>query len=163
MPKKASVVVAPGVAILVLAVFFFVSARPRLGRGALAAAAGFAIIALITAGGVSAASGYRTFDNNGAAPPIKEVAKNTAYSNKQITVTAGAVTRITFRNLDPGVYHNMAVYSANPVGTPIWTGQPIKGVRIITYVNVFPQAGKFAFRCDFHPTAMVGTFNVVNP
>jgi len=163
VPKKASVVVALAVAIVVLSVFFFLSARPRLGRGVLAMLAGFTIVALIAAGGVSAANGYRTFDSHAAPPPIKEIVSNTTYSVKEITVTAGQPVRITFRNLDAGVYHNVAVYSANPVGTPMWTGEPIKGVRTITYTNVFPQAGKYAFRCDFHPTAMVGTFNVVNP
>jgi plastocyanin len=163
VPKKASVVVALAVAIVVLSVFFFLSARPRLGRTVLGLLAGFSIVALIAAGGVSAASGYRTFDSHAAPPPIKETAKGTAYSVKEITVTAGQPARITFRNDDAGTYHNIAVYSANPVGSPIWTGQPIKGVRTITYVNVFPQAGTYAFRCDFHPTAMVGTFNVVKP
>jgi plastocyanin/uncharacterized membrane protein len=164
VPKKGSVAVALAVAIVLLAVFFLLSSRPRLSRTTVGLLAGVSVIALIVAGGVSAGSGYRTFENhNEGAEPIKETAKNLAYSVKEITVTAGQPARITFDNLDSGTYHNVAVYSSNPGGTPIWTGEPIKGVRKITYDTVFPTAGKYAFRCDFHSTTMLGTFNVVNP
>jgi plastocyanin len=160
--KKGSVVVALVVAVVILSVFFLLSARPRLSRLAFGLLAGVALLALIAAGSAGAASGYRTFENHNTNPPVHQVAKNINYSVKTITVTAGQTARIVFSNDDHGTYHNIAVYTENPGGTPIWTGEPIKGVRTITYTNVFPTAGKYAFRCDFHAT-MVGTFNVVNP
>ena len=126
--------------------------------------AGFALVAVVVAGGVSAATGYRRFENKNTGPPAQfQTAQNTSYKVKEITVTAGQLARITFTNLDTGVLHNIAVYTSNPGGSPIWTGAPIRGNRQITYVTVFEKAGTFAFRCDFHPTAMVGTFIVVNP
>ncbi len=148
--KKGSVVVALVVAVVILSVFFLLSARPRLSRMAFGLLAGVALLALIAAGSAGAASGYRTFENHNTNPPVHQVAKNITYSVKTITVTAGQTARIVFSNDDRGTYHNIAVYTANPGGTPIWTGEPIKGVRTITYTNVFPTAGKYAFRCDFH-------------
>jgi plastocyanin len=164
VPKEASLLVAFGAAILILVTFFILSARPHTGRGPLYLMAGFALISVVVAGGVTAATGYRKFENKNTGPPAQfETAQNTSYQNKALTVTAGQVARITFTNLDTGVLHNIAVYTSNPGGTPIWTGAPIRGNRQITYQTVFQKAGTFAFRCDFHPTAMTGTFTVVNP
>jgi plastocyanin len=163
VPKKGSVIVAIAAAVVILAVFFALSARPRLSRATVGVLAGISLVALVAAGGVSAGTGYRTFENHDTVVPIKETAKNLAFDVKEITVKAGQPATIAFDNLDAGVYHNVAVYSANPGGSPIWTGEPIKGVRKITYTNVFPTAGRYAFRCDFHSTSMLGTFNVVNP
>jgi plastocyanin len=163
VPKHGSVIVAIAVAAVVLAVFFMLSARPRLSRSTIGVLAGFSVVALVAAGSVSAANGYRTFEKHEAVEPTKETAKNLAFNVKDITVKAGQTATITFDNLDGGTYHNIAVYTANPGGSPIWTGEPIKGVRKITYTNVFPTVGKYAFRCDFHATTMLGTFNVVNP
>jgi len=37
-------------------------------------------------------------------------------------------------------------------------------VKKITYNQVFTVApGTYTFRCDFHPTAMIGTFTVKAP
>jgi plastocyanin len=164
VPKDASVLVAFGVAIVILVTFFILSAKSHTGRGPLYLMAGFALISVLVAGGVSMATGYRKFENKNTGPPVQfETAQNTSYKNKALTVTAGEVARITFTNLDVGVLHNIAVYTSDPGGTPIWTGAPIRGSRQITYQTVFEKAGDFAFRCDFHPTAMTGTFHVVNP
>jgi len=164
VPKEASVAVAGGVAVLVLVVFFLIAARPRVGRSALAMAAAVAVAGVVVAGGVSAASGYRTFEKHETGDPaaVNEVAQGIAYKVKSLTVTAGKPVTITFTNLDAGTYHDVAVYTTNPGGTPIWAGEPIKGVKKMSYTTVFNTPGKYSFRCDFHP-AMVGTFTVVNP
>jgi plastocyanin len=164
VPREASILVAFGLAIIILVTFFFLSAKPHVGRGPLYLVAGFALISVVVAGGVGMATGYRKFENQNTGPPAQfETAQNTSYKNQHLTVTAGKVAFISFTNLDVGVLHNIAVYTSNPGGTPIWTGAPIRGSRQITYQTVFEKAGTFAFRCDFHPTAMTGTFTVVNP
>ncbi|MGH9124693.1 MAG: cupredoxin domain-containing protein, partial [Acidimicrobiales bacterium] len=67
-----------------------------------------------------------------------------------------------FDNRDRGTYHNVAVYGANGT-TPLWAGEPISGVRKIVYQTTFDLApGSYTFRCNFHPTSMVGTF-IVQP
>ncbi len=164
VPRNAAIIIAFGLAIVVLVAFFALSYRPQVGRRPLLLMGAVAIIAVVAAGGVSAASGYRKFENKNTGPPVQvETAQSTSYKNKRITVTAGERAFIQFTNLDTGVLHNIAVYTSNPGGTPLWTGEPIRGQRQITYQVVFQQAGTFAFRCDFHPTAMTGTFVVVNP
>jgi plastocyanin len=162
--KHASVAIAFGLAVVVLVAFFVIAARPKVGRAALTFLSGLALVAVITAGSVGAASGYRTFEKHeNGVPPISDTAQNTKYRVDTLTVPVGEVVRISFDNLDRGTYHNVAVYTQNPGGTPIWTGEPIRGVSKIVYTTQFNQTGQFAFRCDFHPNAMTGTFTVVKP
>jgi plastocyanin len=163
VPKGASVAIAGSLAVALLATFFLLASRPHMATKVLVGLAGVAVLGLIAAGGVSAASGYRTFERH--APPPQgtvQVAQNTKYKVTHLTVTAGADTRITFANLDKGTYHNIAVYTKSPGGDPIWAGEPVKGVKSITYTHVFDLTpGTYSFRCDFHPTLMIGTFSVV--
>jgi plastocyanin len=161
LPRAGSIAAAFVLAALLLVVFFLLSARPHLGRNSLVFLGGFAVVAVVSAGSVSAANGYRTFDHPAAGPaPLTVVAHNTAFDTKTLTVTQGETATITFKNLDP-IYHNVAVYSDS--GTPYWSGEPIRGAKKVTYVHAFDMpAGTYTFRCDFHPTSMVGTF-VVQP
>jgi plastocyanin len=159
LPRAGSILVAFVLAICLLLAFFALSARPNLGRNTLVFLGGFAVVAVVSAGSVSAANGYRTFEHHDTGPgPLTIQAKGTAFNRMTLTVIAGQHTTITFKNLDP-VYHNVAVYSND--GTPYWNGEPIKGSKKITYNHVFDMApGTYTFRCDFHPTSMVGTFIV---
>jgi plastocyanin/uncharacterized membrane protein (DUF485 family) len=159
LPRTGSIVVAFVLAVGVLIAFFALSTRPNLARRSLVFLSGFAVVAIVSAGSVSAANGYRTFEHHETGPgPITVVAHNISFSRKTITVVAGQDTTITFDNLDP-IYHNVAVYSSS--GQPFWAGEPIKGHRKINYLHSFNMApGTYTFRCDFHPTSMVGTFVV---
>ncbi len=161
VPKDASVAVAGGLAVLLLVAFFVLASRP-VERGVFIFLSGLAVTSVVVAGGVSAAAGYRTFDHPAAAAQTTtaQVAQNVQYKLKEITVTAGQNARISFANLDSGVYHNIAVYTQRSGGEPVWTGEPIRGVKRILYQHVFTQAGTYSFRCDFHPTTMIGTFTV---
>jgi plastocyanin len=163
VPKGASVAIAGSLAVALLAIFFVLASRPHMATKVLVGVAGVAVLGLIAAGGVSAASGYRTFERHAPSPEgTVEVAQNTRYKVTRITVTSGAASRITFANLDRGTYHNIAVYTRSPGGDPIWAGEPVKGVKSITYTHVFDLTpGTYSFRCDFHPTLMIGTFTVV--
>ena len=63
-----------------------------------------------------------------------------------------------------GTYHNIAVYTANPGGDADLDRRADQGSpQDHLHQRVHLTAGKYAFRCDFHPTTMLGTFNVVNP
>jgi plastocyanin len=160
LPRTGSILAAFGLSVALLVVFFMLASRPHLGRNSLVFLGGAAVVAVVGAGSVSAASGYRTFEHHdtGEAGPIAVVAKGTAFSQKTITVASGQLATIEFKNDDP-VYHNVAVYSDS--GQPIWNGEPIKGVNKIIYTHTFDlPAGTYSFRCDFHPTSMVGSFVV---
>lgn len=162
LPRAGSILVAFCLALALLFAFFALSSRPHLTRNSLIVAAGFSVVVLVAAGSVSAATGYRTFEHPPPAGPILEIAQNTAFKLKTITVTEGQLVRITFDNRDRGTYHNVAVYGANGT-TPLWAGEPIAGVHKIVYQNTFNLApGTYTFRCNFHPTSMVGTF-IVQP
>lgn len=159
LPRTGSIIAAFFLALILLMTFYALSSRPHLGRHSVVFLAVVSVVALVGAGSVSAANGYRTFDNKPPPGPIDVVARNTAFSVKTIRVTEGKLTDITFDNLDRGVYHNVAVYGST--GTPYWDGEPIDGKNKISYAHVFDvPPGKYTFRCDFHPTAMIGTFIV---
>jgi plastocyanin len=159
LPRVGSIVTAFVGALGLLLAFFALSSRPHLARKSLVLLAGVAIAGVVTAGSVSAANGYRTFDKLGTGPEtVNVIAHNTAFQLKTITVTQGKLTAITFHNIDP-IYHNVAVYTDS--GGPVWDGEPIKGNKKITYEHVFNlPPGTYTFRCDFHPTSMIGTFIV---
>jgi len=169
LPRAGSIILAFALALGLLFAFFFLSARPNLRRNSLVALSGVAIVALVTAGSLSAAHGYRTFDNKPPAGPTVVVAQGLAFKQKTITVTQGQLARIEFKNLDRGTYHNVAVYSCTGVcaasgsnaTTAIWAGEPIEGDKKILYSNTFNlPPGTYVFRCNFHPTSMVGVFVV---
>jgi plastocyanin len=161
LSRTGSIIAALALAVVLLVAFFMLAARPDLGRNSLVFLGCLAVVAVVSAGSVSAAHGYRTFEHPETGPaPIPVVAKGTAFAEKTLTVVSGQLATIRFENLDP-VYHNVAVYSDS--GAPFWNGEPIKGVTKITYTHTFDlPPGTYTFRCDFHPTSMVGQF-VVDP
>jgi plastocyanin len=167
VPKAASVAIAFALAVMLLVVFLALARQHRVRGATVVTLGGFAFVTLIAAGSVSAASGYRTFEHPAAAStptPTTVVAQGIAYKTKQITVTEGREASIVFDNRDGGTYHNIAVYTERSGGSPVWNGQPVQGVKKITYNQVFNVApGTYTFRCDFHPTAMIGTFTVKAP
>ncbi|MDQ1392321.1 MAG: hypothetical protein QOF30_1298 [Acidimicrobiaceae bacterium] len=160
LSRTGSIIAAFLLALGLLVAFFMLAARPHLGRNSLVFLGTCAVVAVVSLGSVSAANGYRTFEHHetGEQPPFTVVAQGTAFKEKTITVTAGELATIQFKNLDP-VYHNVAVYSDS--GNPFWNGEPIKGVNKITYTHTFDlPPGTYTFRCDFHPSSMVGQFVV---
>jgi plastocyanin len=161
VPKDASIAIAGFMAVLLLVAFFFLASRPRIAKSGMIFLSGFAVVSLVAAGSVSAAAGYRTFEHpTESTTNIVIHAQSTQYNERQITVKAKLPARMTFINLDKGVYHNIAVYTKTPGGEPLWTGEPVRGINKVLYETEFTRPGTFSFRCDFHPTAMIGTFVV---
>ncbi len=78
LPKNGSIIVAFLLALALLVVFFVLSARPHLGRNSLVFLAGFAVVAVVAAGSVSAASGYRTFEHHETGPAPRSASWPTA-------------------------------------------------------------------------------------
>ena len=92
---------------------------------------------------------------------IDITAKDFAFNTSTITVPARANVTISFNNMDAGIPHNVAVYENKDAKKAIYVGAVIKGPKSITYNFAAPTApGTYFFRCDVHPTTMVGDFIV---
>lgn len=95
---------------------------------------------------------------------ITIVAKNVLFDLDEIRVKAGAQVKLTMDNQDAGVPHNWALYESEDaakageaplVATAIETGPVTQEVTFPA-----PDPGTYFFRCDVHPTTMVGEFVV---
>ena len=92
---------------------------------------------------------------------INLIAKNTAFDQSTISVPAGSRVVMTFDNQDSGMIHNFALYTDSSATKRIFVGEFITGPQKTTYTFDAPSApGTYFYRCDVHPTVMVGTFIV---
>ncbi|MCR4393121.1 MAG: cupredoxin domain-containing protein [Dehalococcoidales bacterium] len=97
---------------------------------------------------------------------IELIAQNLAFNLKTITVRAGAAVTIDFKNQDPGIPHNLAVYEKLTGGQtrPVFVGEVINGIASITYHFTAPTSpGEYFFECDVHPQIMNGPFIITFP
>lgn len=81
-----------------------------------------------------------------------------------LAVKSGTPFSITFVNADPGVPHNVEIFTnesaKDRLGGASGPSDLIIGKATTTYhVKALPP-GKYFFRCDVHPTTMVGTLIV---
>ena len=87
-------------------------------------------------------------------------AKNIAFDTASLTAPAGQPFTIDFDNQDPGVPHNIAIYTDSTATTDLFRGATITGPAQGTYSVPALQPGTYYFRCDIHPSLMFGTFVV---
>ena len=156
----ASWVIALIVAAVVLGVLWMLAERrpsPRVGT-ALAAAG---IVATLVAGGAGASAGPREFHPHADAEKgtAKLVAKDIEFDDDAVELPADSEAQITFVNLDVGTNHNVAVYTADEPGTPIFNGPPILSGDIVYKLRT-PAPGSYRYVCDFHPN-MVGKLKFI--
>jgi len=153
-----SVIVAVGVAILILSGGFLIANRPQVPTRTLVRA-GAVLAILFGAGGLAAYGvGQRPEERKAGPPPETVVAKNIAFVNKQVTGEAGKPVTVTFKNED-SVPHNMD-FTVDQAGTQSFYKQdPLPGPINSQYQFPAPKAGTYYFHCDVHPN-MTGTFTV---
>ena len=127
-----------------------------------------AALVLIAGGGVAAAVfGDRGQEQaaKGKAPTqaVGLDAKGIKFTQTQLTFTAGAQIKMTFKNEDAGTQHNFAMFNGSSASAPpIFQGDATTGPATITYTFTAPsKPGSYYFHCDFHPGPMKGTVKVV--
>jgi plastocyanin len=155
------------VAALVVAFGIMVAAiRVNASKKITAGSVGAMVVAVIgvamLAGGLAVASGRGTEGAaTGKAVTIDVTAQGIKFLQTQLNVPADQPFTIRFTNKDAGVQHNIAIFSEdplkNPSATPLFTGQVVTGAASVSYQVPAMKAGNYWFRCDIHPTTMVGT------
>jgi plastocyanin len=76
-------------------------------------------------------------------------AKDNAFDQAAITLTAGEATTVFFRNRD-GAPHNIAIYTDDSASASLFVGETITD-DAITYEIPALEPGEYFFRCDVHP------------
>ena len=85
-------------------------------------------------------------------------ASNLAFDKRALTATSNAPVTIQFDNADPGVLHNVALYTTQAATQKIFGGDLVAGPVVVNYNFTAPQPGSYFFRCDSHPDTMTGSF-----
>jgi plastocyanin len=97
-------------------------------------------------------------ETGGGGPGVAIAAQDIAFDTSELTLPAGGEAAIDFDNRDPGIPHNVAIYT-EAGGDALFQGQIITGPATITYRFPAPEAGRYYFQCDVHPQ-MNGTVAV---
>jgi plastocyanin len=88
-------------------------------------------------------------------------ARNSDFSIHNLVVASGASVTIRFHNEDIGITHNFAIYTTPNSLVIIFRGAAITGPSTISYSFTAPAtSGTYYYRCDTHPTTMVGSLIV---
>ena len=111
-----------------------------------------------TASGGSSQTGTESCTPSGRKLAI--TAQNASFDTGCLAAPAGQKFTIAFDNMDPGVPHNVSIYSDASAKTPLFTGDLVTGPKTVTYQGGPLDPGTYVFRCDVHPTTMTGTFVV---
>jgi plastocyanin len=95
---------------------------------------------------------------------VSVAAKDIAFDKECLAARANQAFTISFNNEDPGVPHNVHLFSADPATKPgaqsLFQGAVITGPKTTTYnVKALPL-GMYFFHCDVHPAQMHGLFVV---
>ena len=87
---------------------------------------------------------------------IEVEAEDISFDTDCVAAPAGVPFEIEFKNRDPGVPHNFAIYT-EVGGDALFQGKVVTGAADATYQVDAIDAGQYHFQCDIHPT-MNGTF-----
>lgn len=93
----------------------------------------------------------------GGGTTVQLVARDISFDKGEITLAAGGEATIELDNQDQGLPHNFAMYEDDSAEKAIFQGDIIEGPDTAEYSFTAPDAGTYFFRCDVHPTEMIGT------
>lgn len=86
-------------------------------------------------------------------------ASGVAFDTKELSFTADEETTLPFENAD-SVPHNVAIYEDDSASEELFVGAEVAGGASIDYEVPPLEKGEYFFRCDLHPSSMVGTVTV---
>lgn len=93
-------------------------------------------------------------------PGVVEVtAKNVQFDASTLTAPSRAF-RLAFHNDDPGIPHNVAIYTDSSASKALFVGDTFDGPKTVVYQVPALSSGSYFFRCDVHPQ-MTGTLEVI--
>jgi plastocyanin len=93
---------------------------------------------------------------DGGGGGVTVAALNVAFDTDTIELPADTPSTITFDNQDPGIQHNISIYSDADLGETLFQGDLITGPDTIEYAIPALPVGEDYFQCDVHPN-MNGT------
>ena len=111
------------------------------------------VLSLDEGGGTAAAPGE---DQGGGGGGVTISASNVQFDTNELTFPADEATTLTFNNED-SVEHNFSIYETEDAEKDIFVGQNVGPGSTTDYEIPATPAGEYFFRCDLHPSAMVGT------
>lgn len=95
----------------------------------------------------------------GGGPRVTVTAQGIQFDTARIALPAGAPSTIHFENNDPGLQHNIAIFTDSSLGTNLFRGEIVTGPAAIDYRIPPLDPGTYYFHCDVHPT-MSGSVTV---
>lgn len=90
---------------------------------------------------------------------VKLSANNLAFDKKELTLPADSEVTVEFNNKEV-TSHNFAAYTSQEAAEAIFKGEIFAGPATKRLVFKTPAKGTYFFRCDVHPTTMLGTLKV---
>ena len=108
-----------------------------------------------TAGGHGGEAAHAAAPSGGA----EISAAGVAFDTDHLTLTAGEETAVPFTNEDT-VPHNLSIYEDDSAAKDLFIGAEVGGGSAIDYEIPALDKGEYFFRCDLHPTSMIGTVTV---
>ncbi len=95
-----------------------------------------------------------------AGAELSIMAMNNVFDTDSLSAPAGTPFTVLLDNMDAGIPHNFSIYTDDTATTALFTGEIITGPDTITNEIPALDAGSYFFRCDVHPTTMIGTLTV---
>jgi plastocyanin len=166
----AATAVALIVAIAIMVVATIVASRERLTNGALFSMVGVVAGVAMLAGGVAIVTiGSGEEEGGGEVQVVAlaapEGAAASGFEPTTLSVAANEPIELDFSNQDPGIQHNVVIFSEDPADNPdaqeLFSGDLVTGPSETPYPVPPLTPGSFFFHCAVHPGTMFGTIESV--
>jgi plastocyanin len=95
----------------------------------------------------------------GGGAKVTVTAQGLQFDTGRIELPAGTPSTIHFENNDPGIQHNIAIFTDSSLATNLFRGEIVTGPAAVDYRIPPLEPGTYYFHCDVHPT-MNGTLEV---
>jgi plastocyanin len=96
----------------------------------------------------------------GGGARVTVAAQGLRFDTGRIELPANTSSTVHFENNDPGIQHNIAIFTDSSLGTNLFRGEVVTGPAAVDYRVPPLETGEYYFHCDIHPT-MSGIVAVV--